>query len=654
MGVIHKLTPEVLSFIIENKQKNPALSCRQLTLTVLEQFQIKVSKSSINSIFKENNLSMPIGRRRKQKKLKFNMPDLPVIEGVKSVAVITPTKESRPSVINVVIKEESVKEEPVQEKPKLQEERINEAEVWAKQLQEEERIRIEKKRVLDDEAKTATNNQRLIDEENRLLKEKVAQEQALIAEKEKWARLAQEEQQAKHRELPKEIEPVKVQETVFKSLPQERACSGAVLLRGLDYLVGGSKEINELISKGIGGNLAENLNLTQALIFRSLFDKENFSSLGDLIGVQYSLEKVDSYAAQVNQLPEIGLELAKIIARIFTQVKGVRVNFADASVANLDAQLHSSWSTFWFPYNFSSPINDLKNNLNKYFFQEQRLVLFSAPGYDVLSKDFFSLISNMLSNIKPTSLTLFGSELNELETLTLNNDEKYSLAFGLWPWQFTSNRKVKRIGEFSLRKVKGISQDLYLGEIEIELLRLSANQSITLKGCAIKTNPIEKIRLVVLSTDEQPESLEDLAAAYLSRWPNFDEAFQDFSRKIELFTYAGNEKKFLTKDKFELNAELLKSKAPEIFASYIQMLDLYLRWHFFPADYMDKDISFTSKNFYNLPVMLAAVEDRVIARLQIGPTNPLLKDLEYCLRRLNERQIDLVDGARLCFESASK
>ncbi|MDD5078580.1 MAG: hypothetical protein PHQ84_06210, partial [Candidatus Omnitrophica bacterium] len=85
MGVIHKLKPEVLSFIIENKQNNPTLSCRHLTSLILEQLHIKVSKSSINAVFKENNLSMPIGRRRKHKQKKFHMPALPVIEDIKPV-----------------------------------------------------------------------------------------------------------------------------------------------------------------------------------------------------------------------------------------------------------------------------------------------------------------------------------------------------------------------------------------------------------------------------------------------------------------------------------------------------------------------------------------------------------------------------------------
>ncbi|MFA5231407.1 MAG: hypothetical protein WC416_03260, partial [Candidatus Omnitrophota bacterium] len=94
MGVIHKLKPEVLSFIIENKKNNPSLSCRSLTLLISEKLKIKVSKSSINAIFKENNLSMPIGRRRTKKKRKFNMPILPIIEGTTAITLVPGQGES--------------------------------------------------------------------------------------------------------------------------------------------------------------------------------------------------------------------------------------------------------------------------------------------------------------------------------------------------------------------------------------------------------------------------------------------------------------------------------------------------------------------------------------------------------------------------------
>ncbi len=698
MGVIHKLKPEVLNFILENKQKDSTLSCRTLTQLILEKLQIKVSKSSINSIFKENNLSMPIGRRQKHKKRKFNLPVLPVIEGTKAIMLVAEPQRRELEISGETGKAGIIKEEK-KEEISLEEKRIKEAEEWAMKLQEEERSRVEqrlnleKQKVEDDvkrkadeaevkalleeaakvkaqeelklrqqekavqekAAQEAAEKKRLEEESIKRIEdervaqeavklaeqevakkaeeEKAAQEAALKAEKEKWARLAEEELKVRQQE---------------KKAPQERICSGAILLKALDYLIGGSREINAAICKKLGVEPEGFLNLTEAVIFRSLFGKDG---LGDLAGQQYSQDKLDNYYGQIKGIESIKSEIGRIICAAFTEARGVRVHFIDGSVIHLDGQLHSSWSTQYIPYDFSSPAYELKNNLNKYFFEDQPLVLFSAPGYDIAPKDFFSLLLNIGSTDKyPDNLILFGNKLEDLERISLNNKNKYSLVFGLWPWQFTSSRKVKKIGDFDLRRVECIDKDLYLAEIEIDLLRASLDQSITLKGCAIKTTPAEKIRLVVLSNPEKPMSLDELAGIYLNRWPNFEDAFQDFSRKIELFSYTGNEQKILSKDRFEIGAPGLDLELGDIFANYIKMLDLYLRWHFLPAEYTEKDLAFTSKHFYKLPVRITAGPGKIRAKIQVEPGYEFLKDLKYLTCRFNERQIDLLNGARLYFE----
>ena len=244
--------------------------------------------------------------------------------------------------------------------------------------------------------------------------------------------------------------------------------------------------------------------------------------------------------------------------------------------------------------------------------------------------------------------------MEEIERLSLNNKGKYSLIFGLWPWQFTNSRKVKKIGNFELRHIEGIDRDLYLAEIEIDLLQVSLNQSISLKGCAIKTTPTEKIRLVVLSNPEKSMSLEELAGAYLIRWPNFEEAFLDFSRKIEVFAYVSNAQKFFSKDSFGLDVEASALELDGIFTKYIKILDAYLRWHFFPLSYTEKDLAFTSKHFYKMPVNLIASFDKIKAKIQVEQRYEFLKDLEYLLRRLNERQISLANGRQIYFETAFK
>jgi len=733
MGVIHKLKPEVLSFIIENKEDNPALSCRHLTALILEQLHIKVSKSSINAIFKENNLSMPIGRRRKLKKKKFNLPPLPVIEGIKAITLVAqPSKpigeqlvnsslpktggeETNTDEIAAAAKNAGASSLPAgKEETSPEEKRIKEAEEWAIKLQEEERIRVEeklslekqrlkaedeaRKRVLEEEAQEAAENKRKQEEVRKLEEEKAAQELARIkaleaaklrdqerlaqeaaekkrseeearkiteekeaqeaglrAEKERWAKLAEEEQKSKQPANRKEAILPKVELVASEILPEDRVCSGAIILKVLDYLIGGSKEINAVISRAIGGRPEDSLNLTEALIFKSLFSKDNFSTLGELIGVQYSQDKLSNYYAQIKQITDIGLDTAKIISNVFTEAKGVKVHFIDGSVIHLDGQLHSSWPATRFPPDFSNTVDELKNNLNKYFLSGEPLVLFSPVGYDIFPKDFFNLLLNIGSKDNyPDSLTLFGNKLEELDNLSLKYEPRRVLVFGLWPWQFISSRKVKKIGDFYLKYIKEIDRDLYLGEIEIDLFRASLNQSMTLKGCAVKTDLKEKIRLVILNSDQQAMALEALAGIYLRRWPNFEEAFQDFSRKIELFTYAGTEGKFFSGNSFGLDTAGTTMELAEIFENYIKMLDAYLRWHFLPAEYTEKNLSFTSECFYNLPVKLMTSQSRVRARTLVSQDYPFLKDLEYLNCRLNERQINLANGKLFWFESAFK
>lgn len=60
----YKLTEEIKQFIIEQKKANPKLSCRGLIPLIKERFQVNLSKSLINSVLKESNLSSPRGRRR--------------------------------------------------------------------------------------------------------------------------------------------------------------------------------------------------------------------------------------------------------------------------------------------------------------------------------------------------------------------------------------------------------------------------------------------------------------------------------------------------------------------------------------------------------------------------------------------------------------
>ena len=71
MGVVYKLTEDVVSFIIERKQETPRLSCREIAGLVHERHQKVVSKSSVHDVLKEHGVVIPRGRKPN---IKFQIP----------------------------------------------------------------------------------------------------------------------------------------------------------------------------------------------------------------------------------------------------------------------------------------------------------------------------------------------------------------------------------------------------------------------------------------------------------------------------------------------------------------------------------------------------------------------------------------------------
>ena len=76
MGVVYKFKKEVMDFVLQQKKTDHDLGCRQLAILTSEKFKIQVSKSSINAIIKNANLSNSVGRPASEEPLpkKFQIP----------------------------------------------------------------------------------------------------------------------------------------------------------------------------------------------------------------------------------------------------------------------------------------------------------------------------------------------------------------------------------------------------------------------------------------------------------------------------------------------------------------------------------------------------------------------------------------------------
>lgn len=523
MGKIYKLRAEIKDFILEKKKVEPKLSCRQISIFILDKFQIKISKSSVNSIIKEAGLSMPVGRRQKKAK-------------------------RRPA--KVVLAQEEIK----------------------------------------------------------LLAPPV---EVLLETKE---------------EAPAEA-PVEIE------MPEETESTGVILLKAADYLIGGSHYITEALASRLNLPSSKLLPRVEALLYSFLDHPHKDISL------------------ELNELQEVdalSLDILRIISNVFQEVRCVRINLPDGSNFYLDGQFHTIWSTPQIPYDFSATLYNTRNCINKYFQKDNPLVLFMAPGYNTPTKEFFDFMLNLDSIERGViKFALYGNKLEEIEALSVEKLKKRFFVFGLWPWQFGQFRKAKISKEFKPFYFEPLKKEFYLTDITLELLQPKVNKRVTLRGVAVKTSLTEKTRVIVLSNFSFQEiQPEELARAYLSHWPNLEEAFQDYSRKIELFTYTASSQRFFSLENLTLEqgADLDISAR---FNFYLKALDLYVKRHFLPLEYEDKDFPTIKERFYNLKTSLEKEKEYLLAIFQPPSGYPYLKDLGYALHRINEREIVFPDDKRL-------
>lgn len=506
MGVIHKLKPKIRDFIIQKKNAEPHLSCRKLTSLIFDKFEVKVSKSSINTLIKDLGMSMPVGRRRKKKR-------------------------------------------------------------------------------------------RLVPEAEGL---------------------------------------------------------GAIMLKAVDSLAGGSYYMADLIKSRLKSEDPEILPKTECLLYAPLFDDldrlelKPECGLWPVVNQKFTSKDLLAFLEDLQAHKPISSDIHRVVSTIFQEVRCIKVNYSGESVLYLDGNFYTLWSSPHIPFDFSATVYNIKSYINRYFKKSLPFMLFMAPGYDRPSKDFFDLLSFFQSSSKRTlNLSIHNNKFEEIAVFPLEMNGKHPFIFGLWPWQFSSYRKVKKIGEFRQYALTGVSDDFYIADTEIDLLQPNTRQIVTLRGCAVKKGMNEKTRVIILSnaTAEQVKT-EDLANIYLSHWPNLEETFQDLSRKIELFTYTATSQKFFSTD----NLVLQKDSTQDIKALlnyYISAMDLYVKWHFLPSGYEEKDFSTIKQRFYSLKGIIKNQNDCVLVTFKPPVVYPFLKDLEYACRRINEKEIIFGDGRRL-------
>ncbi|MFH0854909.1 MAG: helix-turn-helix domain-containing protein [Candidatus Omnitrophota bacterium] len=678
MGVVHKLKPEIRDFIIEQKKSNPALSCRKLTALALDHYKIALSKSAINRIIKEVGLSAPVGRAPKQKKQRIVMPKLPVLlEDASSQKAEAKSVTAQPSENPKHFEDDKSQsslpaggqEIPVSQITLLPlpidgSGPVKEAEEKAIRRQEEEIVR-ERERVLEEERRqeeiraAREEAEQKIKAEAERLKALQIEEEAKRREEELQKARAEAARKAQEEELTRKEdagagdkeesgrqamggeakEPAGKEASIFTfDRPLQLENTGIILLRAVDSVLGVSKLIAAEIKNRLPESGWDFEGITESIIYLPLLRGKIEKSLED---------KLNGCLDAIENIKVIGLGIWRIMDFALREARCLKVSLSDGSTLYLDGQFYSVWSSPYMPYDFSSPLHDLKKRINKSFNTAAPLILFNAPGYDSPSQEFFNLLAGLEAKENSVnSLTIHGNKLEELETLPVSQAGKHLFIFGVWPWQFIECRKVRSIGDFRPYRLEGQGKDFFIADIEMELRNSGNAKQVILRGCALKTAITGKTRLVILSNLEPgAKRAEEIACLYLSHWPNLDEAFQDYSRKIELFTYTADSRRFFNAE--NINSGLTRdSSVKSLFENYLAVLDAYSRWHFLPAGYEDKDFAVTQERFYDLGARLDKGGENYVAEFVLPAEGYAFgNDLAYFCQRINEREA-VLDGKR--------
>ena len=277
------------------------------------------------------------------------------------------------------------------------------------------------------------------------------------------------------------------------------------------------------------------------------------------------------------------------------------------------------------------------------------MVLFTAPGYEQIPKEWIGLITQFKSggnNIE--SIALYGAKLQKLETVFLPQPKTCPIIFGLWPWQYTKSRQTEFLGQFQPVLLGVKKEPFYLAETRIRLTQASTKKEVSLRGVILKKEQDLKQELTIMTNiSENKADSEAIANAYLECWPGTQKAFKDFSRKIELFTYSAASRQIFSTEDLVGPKQTDNIGIKETLAVYLKALDAYARWYFLPDEYKKLDFSTTKKRFYNLKAKIKKKKDAYLLRFLIPEDYPFLKDLNFCMLELNRHNVILPDGKRL-------
>lgn len=636
MGVVYKLTDKIIQFIINQKKEDSLLSCRGLVVIVKKKFKITLSKSSINTIWKQAGLSGPVGRKARSF---LKPPEVLKQEPIKLLETRPPEKLELPQ----LLAEKPASEQPVKEPEKAPEKPalIPEKEVQKPVLPEKKEPEI-------------------IENKPELLPKPLpvpVPEPIGIKEVKKEEPLFEEVQSAQLIEI-KDDEIIENLGFFFLKLAEWQVSQSSILAETIKpYLT--NYELQDLKAKSeiLLFLVALGLNDLEAI---RRYDNKDIWALNQ-INQKHSPESLVKFIQDFKSLKSLSLTLSMVASQAQAEVNFIKITLADNTALFLDSQLKTIWQDSDIPLAFSTTINKSRSYVDDIFQDNvQSVNIFTAPGYFAFSPVFYELIyaCEDLPEKRMLRLTFHNQHKNEIGVSLKLPAAKRFFIMGIWPWQ----EETSRIIQEDVRIVKSFyledwEKEIYYSEIRANLPQYKLFQGLKIRAALIRDTGLSWPRMGIITNFPDERPIPEIISEYLLRWPNLDEGYQDFLKKSEKSMFMPSKPLSLQKPgaSDESNVYTLSSIKVDLWQNLsliVNNLSSFCQRYFFPAGYENMDFSTMKQRFYSLPGRLKMQNNRLFITLSLPPGYAFQKDLLYAVRRVNENDCTSPSGQKIQFKLA--
>ncbi|HQP10285.1 MAG TPA: hypothetical protein PKV41_02740, partial [Candidatus Omnitrophota bacterium] len=342
-------------------------------------------------------------------------------------------------------------------------------------------------------------------------------------------------------------------------------------------------------------------------------------------------------------LQEMIMEYKRAKEQIFTEIKGFGLLLEDQSEISMDSAMSSfSGGRDFFPGDRGGvPMDKALSRLSACLVSNIRSAIFyKAPGEAKFDRVFYDMLA-MFNNVpgkKIIKASMIDDHDQKIAEFSVIPSHKRRFLMGICPQQkeFEGLTKTAKWAAKQSFYHRGTDRILRFSEIKVDSIEtLKPEKSSAFRIITVWKNDDQKPCWAILTNCARQNS-EEILKEYMMRWPYFGEDIKEGS-VLELTDSSAVQ---------ELPEESI-GNVQEMCNDFIVSLHRYCQKHFFPKNYSRIDVNSLLATVYGMSGTFYALKDSMVVSLDMDQGLGYYKDLQYAVRKVNERHIFDYSGRRL-------